>query len=89
MMHVIGPVRRFAKCYDQPEGEVIVVSRQSVPVTRMAGLQRAARMAGESFGYEDARMAAETPRADWLSSRGLWWLAAVAAGAGFVFLHFS
>ncbi|WP_157733051.1 hypothetical protein [Bosea sp. AS-1] len=46
-------------------------------------------MAGESFGYEDARMAAETPRADWLSSRGLWWLAAVAAGAGFVFLHFS
>ena len=77
MMHVIGSVRRFAKCYDQPKGEVSVVSRQSVPVTRMAGLQRA------------ARMAAETPRADWLSSRGLWWLAAVAAGAGFVFLHFS
>jgi hypothetical protein len=54
----------------------------------MAGLQRAARMAGESFGYEDARMA-EAPRADWFSSRGLWWLAAIAAGAGFVFLHFS
>ncbi len=89
MVHVIGPMRRFAKCYDQPEGEGVGVSRQSVPVTRMAGLQRAARMAGESFGYEDARLAAETPRADWLSSRGLWWLAAIAAGAGLAVLHFA
>ncbi|MBD3846602.1 hypothetical protein GGC47_005067 [Bosea sp. OAE752] len=55
----------------------------------MAGLQRAARLAGESFGYEDARVVAEAPRLDWTSSRGLWWLAAVAAGAGFAVLHFS
>ncbi|CAM5767588.1 hypothetical protein BMIN10S_02279 [Bosea minatitlanensis] len=66
-----------------------MVSRQSVPVTRMAGLQRAARMAGESFGYEDARLATEAPRLDWLFSRGLWWLVATAAGAGLAFLHFS
>ena len=66
-----------------------MVSRQSFPVTRMAGLQRAARLAGESFGYEDARVVAEAPRLDWMSSRGLWWLAAVAAGAGFAVLHFS
>ncbi|MBN9444351.1 MAG: hypothetical protein ACTHP8_06310 [Bosea sp. (in: a-proteobacteria)] len=65
-----------------------MVSRQSVPVTRMAGLQRAARMAGESFGYEDARIGAE-PGLDWLHTRGLWWLAATAAGAGLVLLHFS
>jgi len=54
----------------------------------MAGLQRAARMAGESFGYEDARIGAE-PGLDWLHTRGLWWLAATAAGAGLVLLHFS
>lgn len=64
-----------------------MASRQSVPVTRMAGLQRAARLAGESFGYEDARLA-EMPRTDWLASRGLWWLAAIAAAAGLTFLHF-
>lgn len=66
-----------------------MVSRQSVPVTRIAGLQRAARLAGESFGYEDARMATQAQRPDWLFSRGLWWLVATAAGAGFVILHFS
>lgn len=66
-----------------------MVSSQSVPVTRMAGLQRAARMAGESFGYEDVRLAARTSRRDWLHARGLWWLAATAAGAGLAFLHFA
>lgn len=88
MMHVIRPMRRFAWCYDRPEGEVVVVSRQSVPVTRIAGLQRAARLAGESFGYEDVRIA-EASRADLLSSRGLWWFAAIVAAAGLAILHFS
>ena len=74
--------------YDRPEGEKAVASRQSVPVAGIAGLQRAARLAGESFGHEDvigAPMATNDP----YGSRWLWWLVAVTASAGLAVLHFS
>ena len=65
-----------------------MASRQSVPVAGIAGLQRAARLAGESFGHEDVivtPLAASDPHA----SRWVWWLAAIAASAGLAVLHFS
>lgn len=81
-------MRISAMRYDRPGGEKAVASRQSVPVAGIAGLQRAARLAGESFGHEDvigAPLTASDPQA----SRWLWWLAAVAASAGLAVLHFS
>ncbi len=74
--------------YDRPIGEMAVASRQSVPVAGIAGLQRAARLAGESFGHEDV---IGTPLAapDLHAARWLWWLAAIAASAGLAALHFS
>ena len=74
--------------YDRPEGEKAVASRQSVPVAGIAGLQRAARLAGESFGHEDV-IGQPLMNADLHSSRWLWWLVAVAASAGLAALHFS
>jgi len=65
-----------------------VASRRSVPVTGIAGLQRTARLAGETFGHEDvvgsSLIAPENGAARWL-----WWVAAVAAAAGLTVLHFS
>ncbi|MEN5083523.1 hypothetical protein ABE438_13655 [Bosea sp. TWI1241] len=53
----------------------------SVPKTRVAGLERAARCAGESFAYE------ETPaQADLSQMHRLWWLAAVVALVGLMVL---
>lgn len=88
MISTIWPMRISAMRYDRSEGGKAVASRQSVPVAGIAGLQRAARLAGESFGHEDvigAPLAATDPQ----SSRWLWWLAAVAASAGLAVLHFS
>jgi len=70
------------------QGEKAVASRQTVPVAGIAGLQRAARLAGESFGHEDV-IGQPLANADSHASRWLWWLAAVAASAGLVVLHFS
>ncbi|RYE32830.1 MAG: hypothetical protein EOP23_11105 [Hyphomicrobiales bacterium] len=70
------------------KGEKAVVSRQSVPVAGIARLQRAARLAGESFGHEDVIGTPLAP-ADAHASRWLWWLAAIAAFAGLMVLHFS
>lgn len=58
-----------------------MASRSAVPKIRLAGLERAARFAGESFAYEDlpgipARGAEAT------QLRRLWWLAAGIALAG-------
>ncbi|MGO4174816.1 hypothetical protein [Bosea sp. TAF32] len=64
-----------------------VVSRRSVPVTGIAGLQRAARLAGESFGHEDV-IGAPLTQAESHAGRWLWWLAAIAASAGLTALHF-
>ena len=74
--------------YDRPKGEKAVASRQSVPVAGIAGLQRTARLAGESFGHEDV-IGTPMSAADMHGSRWLWWLAAVAASAGLAVLHFS
>lgn len=79
-------MRIVALRYDRPKGDETVASRQSVPVTGIAGLQRAARLAGESFGHEDVVSASLS--AENASSRWLWWLAAIAASAGLAALHF-
>ncbi|CAH1648084.1 conserved hypothetical protein [Hyphomicrobiales bacterium] len=64
-----------------------MASRRSVPNTGIAGLQRVARLAGESFGHEDvvgpSLIAPESGAARWL-----WWAAAIAASAGLAVLHF-
>ena len=74
--------------YDRPIGEMAVASRQSVPVAGIAGLQRAARLAGESFGHEDV-IGTPLVAPDLHAWRWLWWLAAIAASAGLAALHFS
>ena len=66
-----------------------MASRHSVPITGIAGLQRAARLAGESFGHEDVVGASAARATEWQSSRWLWWVAAIAASAGLAVLHFS
>lgn len=68
-------------------GEKAVASRRSVPITGIAGLQRTARLAGESFGHEDV-VGASLIAPDSGSARWLWWVAAVAASAGLAALHF-
>lgn len=61
-----------------------VVSRQSVPGVRLAGLERAARFAGESFGHEDATFSGnDTRRSARAGTRlGLWLVTSMAAVAG-------
>ncbi|WP_293809739.1 hypothetical protein [uncultured Bosea sp.] len=88
MINTVRPMRIPAMRYDRAEGEKAVASRQSVPVAGIAGLQRAARLAGESFGHEDV-IGTPLATADLHASRWLWWLAAVAASAGLAVLHFS
>lgn len=56
---------------------MIVASRQPVPSIRMAGLQRAARLAGESFGHEDLPSLPRLRHAMFQPS--LWWLIATLA----------
>lgn len=53
----------------------------------MTGLKRAAQLAGEAFGHEDALMATEST--DWHATRWLWWMVALLAAAGLIVLHFS
>lgn len=65
-----------------------MVSRRSGPVTGIRGLQRAARLAGESFGHEDA-VGTSLTQAEGGSARWLWWAMAIAASAGLAALHFS
>ncbi len=52
----------------------------------MTGLKRAAQLAGESFGHEDALIATEP--SDGYATRWLWWSVALLAAAGLVALHF-
>ena len=88
MISTIWPMRISAMRYDRSEGGKAVASRPSVQVAGIAGLQRAARLAGESFGHEDVigtPLATHDPHA----ARWLWWLAAIAASAGLAVLHFS
>lgn len=57
-----------------------MVSRSGVPKMRLAGLERAARYAGESFAYEDLPAAPES------QVGRLWWIAAIVAFAALVTL---
>lgn len=52
----------------------------------MAGLERAARFAGEAFGHEDMAPLAAAPAAETGQSRKLWWFAAAVACAGLIAL---
>lgn len=58
-----------------------MVASRSVAAGGVLRLERAARLAGESFGHEEA-LAVVAPH----SGRWLWWLAATAALAGLVLL---
>ncbi len=66
-------------------GRSNVASCSSVPLIKLAGLERAARFAGETFGHEDLA-GHETLRQRMLPapSRWLWWLAATVALAGLI-----
>lgn len=65
-------------------GEGIVASRSAVRKIRLAGLERAARFAGESFAYEELSGLAGRREAEAAQVRRLWWLATAAALAGLV-----
>ena len=56
------PPAMIAKKVGQEVGEGIVASGALVPRGRAAGLERAARLAGEAFGHEDATV---LPRWRW------------------------
>jgi hypothetical protein len=65
-----------------PQGESVVALRSSVPRIRVAGLERTARLAGESFGHEelvrlDRMRPAATPPSRWL-----WGIVALLSIAG-------
>jgi hypothetical protein len=59
-----------------------VASRSAVPKIRIAGLERAARFAGESFGYEELSGFETRQDAQTAQSRRLWWAAAFVALIG-------
>lgn len=59
-----------------------MVSRSSVPKIRLAGLERAARFAGESFGYEELSSFETHRDAETTQLRRLWWAAAIVALIG-------
>ena len=63
-----------------------MVARSSVPGMKMAGLERTARLAGESFGYEDMALLTGSRSIDAGQGRRLWWLAASVALIGVVAL---
>jgi hypothetical protein len=59
-----------------------VASRSAVPKIRIAGLERAARFAGESFAYEELSAFETRQDAETAQLRRLWWAAAVVALIG-------
>jgi len=61
-----------------------VASRSAVPKIRIAGLERAARFAGESFAYEELSGFEQRHDAEGAQLRRLWWLAAIVALIGLV-----
>ncbi len=68
------------------KGRIAVASRAVVPKIRLAGLERAARHAGEAFAYEELSGHPETRDAESAQLRRLWWLAAAVALVGLVAL---
>lgn len=59
-----------------------MASRSAVPKIRIAGLERAARFAGEAFAYEELSGPEMRQDADTAHLRRLWWAAAVIALIG-------
>lgn len=59
-----------------------MASRSAVPRIRLAGLERAARFAGESFAYEELSGFERRQDAETAQLRRLWWVAAVVAVIG-------
>lgn len=55
-----------------PQGESIVALRSSVPGIRVAGLERAARLAGEAFGHEELGRLDQLRLAQTPSTRRVW-----------------
>lgn len=68
------------------KGRAAVVSRTVVPRIRLAGLERAARHAGEAFAYEELSGFPSAREAEAAQLRRLWWIAAAVALAGLVVL---
>lgn len=59
-----------------------MASRSAVPRIRIAGLERAARLAGESFAYEELSGFERRHDAETTQLRRLWWAAAIIALIG-------
>lgn len=59
-----------------------MASRSAVPKIRIAGLERAARFAGESFAYEELSGFERRHDAETVQLRRLWWAAAIVAVIG-------
>ncbi len=63
-----------------------MASRTVVPKIRLAGLERAARHAGEAFAYEELSGFPSAREAEAAQLRRLWWIAAAIALVGLVIL---
>ncbi|MGX1788792.1 hypothetical protein ACWIGM_18740 [Bosea sp. NPDC055332] len=61
-----------------------MASRSAVPKIRIAGLERAARFAGESFAYEELSGFETRHDVEAAQLRRLWWGAAIVALLGLV-----
>lgn len=59
-----------------------MASRSAVPKIRIAGLERAARFAGESFAYEELSGFEQRRDTETVQLRRLWWAAAIVALIG-------
>lgn len=59
-----------------------MASRSAIPKIRIAGLERAARFAGESFAYEELSGFERRHDAEARQLRRLWWAAAIVAVIG-------
>ena len=67
-------------------GRNAVASRAVVPKIRLAGLERAARHAGEAFAYEELSGHPDAREVEAAQLRRLWWVAAAIALVGLVML---
>ncbi len=59
-----------------------MASRSALPKIRIAGLERAARFAGESFAYEELSGFERRHDTETVQLRRLWWGAAIVALIG-------
>jgi len=64
------------------QGGLVVASGVLVPSMRVAGLERAARLAGEAFAYEELSGSEMRRGAEFAQSHRLWWAVALVALIG-------